>query len=131
MQTFLPYADFEESARCLDYRRLGKQRVEAMQILKCLRGEKDGWKNHPAVKMWKGYEKALAKYMNVCIDEWVRRGYNNNMIKESVDDYILPEWFGNDLFHDSHKSNLLRKNQEFYSQYNWNVSNDLPYQWYK
>ena len=28
MQTFLPFADFEETARSLDTRRLGKQRVE-------------------------------------------------------------------------------------------------------
>lgn len=40
MQTFLPYADFSMSAKCLDYRRLGKQRVEAMQILNAIRGEK-------------------------------------------------------------------------------------------
>lgn len=33
MQTFLPYANFEASAKVLDYKRLGKQRVEAKQIL--------------------------------------------------------------------------------------------------
>ena len=32
MQTFLPYADFKRSAESLDNKRLGKQRVEAMQI---------------------------------------------------------------------------------------------------
>ena len=31
MQTFMPYADIEKSLKCLDYKRLGKQRVEAMQ----------------------------------------------------------------------------------------------------
>ena len=34
MQTFLPYPDFARSARCLDNRRLGKQRVESYQILR-------------------------------------------------------------------------------------------------
>ncbi|MDQ1681515.1 MAG: hypothetical protein QOH99_56, partial [Frankiaceae bacterium] len=34
MQTFLPYADFGASARVLDDRRLGKQRVETLQILR-------------------------------------------------------------------------------------------------
>jgi len=34
MQTFLPFPDFAESAKCLDNRRLGKQRVEAKQILR-------------------------------------------------------------------------------------------------
>ena len=64
MQTFLPYADFVKTAKCLDYRRLGKQRVEAFQILNILEGKttKAGWKHHPAVLMWKGYENALKKY---------------------------------------------------------------------
>jgi hypothetical protein len=34
VQTFLPYADFAESARVLDRARLGKQRVEALQVLR-------------------------------------------------------------------------------------------------
>ncbi len=53
MQTFLPYPDFKRSAKVLDYRRLGKQRVEALQILKALQVENYGWRNHPIVKMWK------------------------------------------------------------------------------
>ena len=59
-----------ESVKCLDYRRLGKQRVEAMQILKALGNPSYGWQNHPAVKMWRGYEEALKFYMNMCILEW-------------------------------------------------------------
>ncbi len=38
MQTFLPYTDFKQSARCLDYKRLGKQRLEARTILNILEG---------------------------------------------------------------------------------------------
>ena len=37
MQTFLPYEDFTKTAQCLDYKRLGKQRVEAYQILRILK----------------------------------------------------------------------------------------------
>ena len=33
MQTFLPFPDFQQSAAVLDRVRLGKQRVEALQIL--------------------------------------------------------------------------------------------------
>ena len=62
MQTFLPYDDFVLSLDCLDYRRLGKQRVEAMQLLNAMKREKGGWINHPATKMWRGYEKALTEY---------------------------------------------------------------------
>lgn len=36
MISFLPYRSFEESAKCLDYKRLGKMRVECLQILKTL-----------------------------------------------------------------------------------------------
>ena len=57
MQTFLPYKDFSRSAKVLDRQRLGKQRVEGLQILQCLLGIGSlRWKNHPAVKMWKGAE---------------------------------------------------------------------------
>lgn len=53
MQTFLPYTDPEKCARVLDNKRLGKQRVEAIQILNVLLGvtQTKGWRNHPAVKM--------------------------------------------------------------------------------
>jgi hypothetical protein len=75
LQTFLPYPDFAASAVVLDRRRLGKQRVEALQILRALTRERYGWKHHPAVRMWAGYEEALACYaMEICA-EWVRRGH--------------------------------------------------------
>ena len=54
MQTFLPFKSFQKTAKCLDYRRLGKQRVETMQILKALSQENYGWKNHPATKNVEG-----------------------------------------------------------------------------
>ena len=62
MQTFLPYADFERSARALDAKRLGKQRVETIQVVRALTRPGYGWANHPAVLMWKGYEEALGRY---------------------------------------------------------------------
>lgn len=57
MQTFLPYADFDESARALDPKRLGNQVYR--ECLTLIRG---GWPNHPASRMWRGYECALACY---------------------------------------------------------------------
>jgi hypothetical protein len=38
MQTFLPVADFVETARILDDSRLGKQRVKMYQIIRTLDG---------------------------------------------------------------------------------------------
>ena len=131
VQTFLPYPSFGLSVSCLDWRRLGKQRVEALQILNTLHGlsKGKGWSNHPAVKMWKGYENALSYYKNCCIVEWIRRGYNNTMKLETVEDYQLPEWFGREDFHASHRSNLLRKDSNHYGQFEWKETSELPYVW--
>lgn len=132
MNTFLPYRSFVNSARCLDYRRLGKQRVEAMQILNTLYGKKQGWVNHPAVLMWKGFEDALRLYLKVVINEWIDRGYKNNMeipYFDSIFGIEFPSFIGNKEFHASHRSNLLRKNKEWYSQFNWTETDDLPYIW--
>ena len=130
MQTFLPYNDFKKSAECLDNKRLGKQRVEALQILKAIYIEDYGWKNHPAVKMWKEYPHALMLYMNACIREWKDRGFKNTMQLADEDSFtLLPDWLGNSKLHNSHKSNLLRKDGKYYAQYKWAVNSDLPYYW--
>jgi len=135
MQTFLPYSDFHKSACLLDRQRLGKQRVEVYQILKTLKGESKGWTNHPAVKMWRGYENALILYgLEICT-EWIGRGYKDT-IKErlySMIDYNssfeLPPWFGGNI-HESHRSNLIRKKPEFYlSKFEKDTRLNLPYLW--
>jgi hypothetical protein len=128
VQTFLPYDSFEESAACLDYRRLGKQRVECKQILNALESG-GGWSNHPATLMWRGYEEGLRQYQRVVIKEWIARGYTNNMHIPPSRPFDYPPWFGLPTFHNSHKSNLLRKDPEHYGQFGWTVPDDLPYVW--
>ena len=135
MQTFLPYKSFDESLKTLDWRRLGKQRVESMQILNVLLGrtETKGWRNHPITRMWDGYEDALKMYFNLCVEEWVDRGYNNTMVLEDVPEWgkiKYPHWLGDDKFHSSHRANLLRKDKEFYSTYMWTEDCTDPYCWY-
>lgn len=132
MQTFLPSKNFKECAKILDYKRLGKQRVEAKQILNILLGRttSKAWVNHPVVKMWKGYENTLKDYYNCILEEWIKRGYNNTMCFEEVyNSIIYPVWFNNDEVFSSHRSNLLRKNKEYYSQFKWTESDDLLYIW--
>ena len=132
MQTFLPYPSFKKSVQALDYRRLGKQRVEGMQILNVLLNPsaKQGWKNHPAVLMWKGYEHALKLYVNTCIEEWISRGYNNNMPLYVVEcPVVYPPWYNSEQFHSAHRSNLLRKDPKYYGQFHWVEPTDLPYYW--
>lgn len=137
MQTFLPYSDFRRTAAVLDRQRLGKQRVETLQILRTLTGETKGWANHPAVKMWRGYEPALILYgLYMCL-EWTDRGYRDTCF-DKIAEYAEPlgfppdpPWLGDPDFHRSHQSNLLRKNPAHYGRLFTDVPNDLPYIWPK
>lgn len=131
MQTFFPYPNVIHSINCLDYKRLGKQRVEAMQILNIITGKSQSkaWRNHPAVLMWYGYDNLLKYYMNYAIIRWVQLGYKNTMKLQKHGLLQFPDWYGNSLFHDSHKSNLLRKDQSYYKQFDWQIKSDLPYYW--
>lgn len=129
MQTFLPYPSFIQSVQVLDMRRLGKQRVEAQQILNTLSGKSLGWKNHPAVKMWAGYENALSNYLAFAINEWTARGYVNNMARPKFHSQLtMPRWWGGAI-HASHRSNLLRKNPEWYGRLGWVEANNMEYVW--
>ena len=136
MQTFLPYADFQASAEVLDYRRLGKQRVETYQLLRAINGETRGWVNHPAAVMWRGYESALAYYGMVMCREWIRRGYKDTMLSRLEELLVqhgnnldMPYWLGDEAFHRSHQSNLVRKAPEFYSPLFPGVGPELEYVW--
>jgi len=135
MQTFLPYRSFDKSAKCLDYRRLGCQRKEAKQILDILlnRTDKKGWRNHPCVRMWKNHTECLKMYYNTILNEWIRRGYNNTMQHEYIDIFSLattknPPWL-TDKFCAAHRSNLLRKDPEWYGQFGWKEKPDMEYIW--
>lgn len=144
MQTFLPSPNYAESARCLDRQRLGKQRVECLQILKALRFG-TGWRNHPAVKMWRGFEHELIDYGLTVCSEWVSRGYVDNCAKQIAGfdltyhnqrDGRTPSWLGDDRFHASHRAALLYKLPKWYRQFGWldepaipNEKGSLPYVW--
>ena len=128
MQTFLPYKSFHASAQALDYRRLGKQRVEARQILKAL-ATGGGWSNHPATKMWRGCESALILYSNICIKEWISRGYNNTMKILEQPELILPQWLGDLDFHSAHRAALLHKDFDYYRKFDWSEEPALNYIW--
>jgi len=137
MQTFLPYSDFKISAKVLDNRRLGKQRVEAYQIARILTGvqQSKGFSNHPAVLMWKGHENSLIEYGITICDEWINRGFKDT-VKEKLRNMcplqsvaLKPSFIGNEKFHASHRSNLLRKNFDHYSKFGWSENVELPYFW--
>jgi hypothetical protein len=147
MQTFLPYADFAASAAALDDRRLGKQRVEALQIIRALTRETYGWKHHPAVLMWAGYELALASYGLAICAEWVARGRADTCAATMAADLSaaglpaptpqsalhsgtqLPSWLGDARLHRSHQASLVRKDPSFYAPRFPDADPDLPYFW--
>src|ERR671933_1177848 len=115
MQTFLPYPGFGPSAAVLDDRRLGKQRVETYQILRALVFPAYAWKNHPAVRMWRGFVPALVAYGVENCREWTRRGNADSVLPQLLGwtggeepvDPPLPPWWGLEALHLSHRSALL------------------------
>lgn len=143
MQTFVPYPDFGASAAVLDGRRLGKQRVETFQILRALTWPTYGWKNHPAVRMWRGFTPALVCYGLATCDEWEARGHadatRSSLLEftggrvpvweELIASGQLPPWLGHDPVHVSHQSALLRKEPAYYREFFPDVPEDLPYVW--
>jgi hypothetical protein len=147
VQTFLPCPDFGASAALLDERRLGKQRVEALQVLRALTRETYGWQRHPAVLMWRGYEEALASYGLVMCAEWVRRGHPDTCAGTITEDLaaagygsprseaelaaagLLPPWFGDERVHRSHRSALVRKDPAHYGPLFPDADPELPYHW--
>ena len=137
MQTFMPLASFIDTAACLDQRRLGKQRIEGLQLLRTCFNRRQNldipWAMHPACKMWVGYEEALAAYTLTMCREWKRRSYLDTTTDEVLqfwqeqtgEDKVrtfgelrktndVPPWFGDVDFHESHMAALLRKDALFY-----------------
>jgi len=144
MQTFLPYADFDRCARVLDARRLGKQRVEALQICNALHRDAGGWIHHPVTRMWRGYEPALVAYGVAVTRAWRRLGHRDtveakllaHLHGEPFRDQralraagMLPPWLGRRDLHRSHRSALIRKDPAHYAPLFGPTPDDLPYVW--
>lgn len=125
---------FVRCALTLDYKRCGKQRVEAKQILTILEGtnKRKGWDNHPAVHMWRGFEEALKLYINAHIYVWINHHkYKNTMKTYHVTNVIVPPFISNKHFVRRHQSNLMGKDPVFYGKYQWDVPLQVGYYWYR
>jgi len=148
MQTFTPYADFEESLRTLDLKRLGKQRVEVIQIVRALTVPGYAWSSHPAVLMWKGYEEALGRYGLAWCEVWTERGFGDTCAATITADLrsagiaeirsyrelaaadALPPWLFDEAVQLSHRSSLLRKDPGHYGPlFPPDTPRDLDYVW--
>lgn len=150
MQTFMPFRSYPRSAKTLDNLRLGKQIIEAGQIMRAIEhGPLNGWSNHPAVIQWRGYKGSLLIYTYAMSKEWyIRRGKVHgswkrtreeqdklwNMILVSGKMPKLPEWVGDPRYHMSHQSNLFRKDPIYYGVFFPAIADnpdlqDLEYFW--
>lgn len=130
MQTFLPYKSFVYSTLVLDKKRLNKQRIENMQIMRALVDPNAvGWVNHPVTNMWRGYENALMSYQYATVSAWTRKGYRDTCLEKTLELFHtlpqvkrlprVPHWLGKKVVHSSHRANLLRKDPVWYGQFNW------------
>lgn len=131
MQTFLVNQDVVYSALILDPKRLNKQVVEASQIINTISGASSGWANHPAVLMWKGYLPALQYYYNIHYLVAERSGirYKSLVWQIISENVIFPKWWNDERVYRSHRSNLLRKDYNYYKNYGWEEDDSLPYFW--
>jgi hypothetical protein len=92
-----------------------------------------GWQNHPAVRMWRGYEETPGAYGIAVCREWQRRGHADSCAAKIMNDLRaagitgpvrpvqelrqagqLPPWLGDEDLHRSHRSALVRKDPNFY-----------------
>jgi hypothetical protein len=144
MQTFLPFSDFAATARALDARRLGKQRVEVLQILRALTFDDYGWQTHPAVTMWNGSTAALVSYGVVIAHQWIADGFADTVAPQLAE-FVAPEpvrsqaelaamgelpaWLGWQPLHRSHRAALIRKDQDHYRPLFPDVDPEQPYVW--
>jgi hypothetical protein len=144
MQTFLPYPDFAATAAVLDPRRLGKQRVEALQVLRASIRPGYGWRHHPVAKMWAGYLEALVCYGLVVCAQWRSTGRADTVTTTLLGEFSrpvrdqpalaaageLPPWLGWEPLHRSHRSALLRKDPSYYRlRFEPDLPDDLRYEW--
>lgn len=140
MQTFLLHENHQITARMLDYKRLGKQRLESTQLMDVLLRKagllvdgKSGWDNHVAVGYWYrendslNFLPALIQYTDVMIAEWINRGYKNTIdtskwkqiVAENQDKFQLNPNAGLwnekiDLIIESHRARVLQKDTNYY-----------------
>jgi hypothetical protein len=97
-----------------------------------------GWRNHPAVLGWAGFESALLAYQRATCDEWRGRGFADTCLASTEGLFAAsglpvivgrPAWTTDPAVHRSHQSNLLRKDPVFYGPLFPGVPADLDYVW--
>lgn len=104
-----------ETATALDNRRLNKQIIECQQILDALSGEKKGWRNHPCVLQYRGYEKWLEIYKDILMS-YKKGEFGKAILFNMYVDNYRPDWHTQEYYNQM-KRRLYTKDSEHYKQW--------------
>lgn len=110
--------------------------------------EKRGYMNHSATRMWRGHERALAFFGYENCRIWMERlghdvldarstGYDTlrdmdnwmHWLDGNGADTAMPNWWGREDVHASHRSVLLFKDPVHYGQFDWSEEPKYEYVW--
>lgn len=129
--TYLPYADFSESAKCLSDKDLLQQLQDNKVIFTTLVFKEQ--KNYlhtgtfanstdPCILMWQGYLPAFINYYNICLLTALQRQITTCTNLIPLGNYCTlkvkePQWLRDDKLHHSHQYHLYKCNYLFYAKY--------------
>jgi hypothetical protein len=150
MQTYVTDLNMRKNADNLDFRRLGQNRVEALDVL-CLNLELSQYyrpayweflvqrySNHPVVHMWKGHGAYLHFYTYYLLKKWRKLGYSNAkcwpkwkeisiLFPHNIAYYGGPPPWLTPEFVDMHRAYLIRKDPGYYRKIWPNVDESIPF----
>ncbi len=131
MMIWLPYPDFTKSVSCLNTQHLNRQRANCQVLSKSFISP-NRWNHVPTFKAWKNYYEVFQYYHDVCVKEWVKRGFRTIAVLYEApkpDKRDLPWFIGEEQYHASHRSNLLRLDPTYAGIEGWREPSNLPYLW--
>lgn len=141
MMTWLTRMSFLETARDLETPLLAQGVKETSELTHALLlGDTNGLENHPLVRMWNGYEVALAGYSAALNLELATRGVLDtthlrltqlvrNLRNNEDAPFMPPTWLEDTDILRSHRSNMVRRWPDDYKS-TWKGTPELmPYLW--
>ena len=133
MNVFIPHTKPIDCALILskDSKRFWKQILEGHQILDAISGRKQGWKNHPVVKMYSKNYDWLDNYIK-CLESFREGNLESAEFYSNAADNVRPDFITKELC-DQHKRRLFTKNDKIYSEFfeygvsqeNWYIVNGM------
>jgi hypothetical protein len=153
MNSFITDRNFYKVGMTLDTRRHGAMIYENIQMLASNLGHasdlitpKRDVSSHPACKLWKGWERSHACYINSLLRAWYDKGYKSDINRKNMEflqgtiEYThsgspmstFPDWITDELIM-THRSVLIQKKPEYYKPLWPDVPDDLKmrYDWRK